>query len=125
MLGSRVLFVPYLTVSCKVPLAMWGEEHGKAITSTTADPGFTSSTIPGSPYHRWGLPLVPPRLIIYANRVGLEPNLPLTKLQRSTYASALGTNASPKRYASTVYTYGSTFLSPVCSETRAVVSPND
>src|SRR5271163_2805145 len=33
-----------------------------------------------SPYHRWELSIVPPRLIIYSNRVGLEPNLPLTRL---------------------------------------------
>src|SRR5580692_1313604 len=33
-----------------------------------------------SPYHRWELSIVLPRLIIYSNRVGLEPNLPLTRL---------------------------------------------
>jgi hypothetical protein len=33
-----------------------------------------------SPYHRWELSIVPLRLIIYSNRVGLEPNLPLTRL---------------------------------------------
>jgi hypothetical protein len=32
------------------------------------------------PPHHYELSIVPPRLIIYSNRVGLEPNLPLTRL---------------------------------------------
>jgi hypothetical protein len=32
------------------------------------------------PYRRWELSIVPPRLIIYSNRVGLEPNPALTRL---------------------------------------------
>jgi Transposase IS4 len=49
-------------------------------SSTTADPGATSSTVPSSPYHRWELATVPPRPITRSNRVGLEPDLPLTGL---------------------------------------------
>ena len=31
-------------------------------------------------YHRWELSTIPPRLIIYPSRVGLEPSLPVTRL---------------------------------------------
>jgi hypothetical protein len=43
------------------------------LSSTTADPGSTSSTVPSSPCHRWELSTIPPRPIIYSNQVGLEP----------------------------------------------------
>src|SRR5271155_1060453 len=49
-------------------------------SSTTADPGSTCSTVPSSPYPRWELSIVPPRPAIYSNRVGMNPDLPLTRL---------------------------------------------
>src|SRR5271155_1632080 len=49
-------------------------------SSTTADPGSTCSTAPSSPYSRWELSTVPPRPTIYSNRVGMDPDLPLTRL---------------------------------------------
>jgi len=50
-------------------------------SSTTADPGSTCSTAPSSPYSRWELSTVPPRPTIYSNRVGMDPDLPLTRLR--------------------------------------------
>src|SRR5271156_2395311 len=50
-------------------------------SSTSADPGSTCSTAPSSPYSRWELSTVPPRPTIYSNRVGMDPDLPLTRLR--------------------------------------------
>src|SRR5277367_1482960 len=43
-------------------------------------PCSTCSTVPGSPYPRWELSIVPPRPTIYSNRVGMNSDLPLTRL---------------------------------------------
>jgi hypothetical protein len=62
-----------------------------------------------SPYHRWELSIVLPRLIIYSNRVGLEPNLPLTRLLTHnpqtvyTYFRSLRNVFDPLRYIARSY----------------------
>jgi hypothetical protein len=43
-------------------------------------PGSTNSTVPSSPYHPWEPSIVPLHLIIYSNRVGLESDMPRTRL---------------------------------------------
>jgi hypothetical protein len=50
------------------------------LPSPTADSNSTSSTVPNSPYACWELVTVPPRPTIHSNRVGLEADLPLTRL---------------------------------------------
>jgi hypothetical protein len=50
-----------------VPSSTAGSDSASSTSSTVRD------SVPDSPYYRWGLLIVPPRLITYSNQVGLEP----------------------------------------------------
>ena len=77
--ACRALSLRPPSTSCTISTCH-GTDRYRWPLSTTADPGSTCSTAPGSPYPCWELSIIPPRPTIYPNRVGMNPDLPLIRL---------------------------------------------